>query len=924
MNAVNTGIVPGAFERYAALERNFSSFYPNLLSTFQNLVRDLGGPVSLDAASVDQLGALVVGTRSLLPDSSAIFQALQHGELASFTRILCALHAASPAHASRFLAWYRQTGGQTPAAVVAVSGGGQTPQLARPISGGGLTPPLAGSVFAGGLTPLEPSFLAYAGSAAARRDAKARLFGWCFCGLEMADGLAMLEGFRLFGEQSPGQIDELAHSLEQHFARRSLAELKTWLWRGFALVKSGRSEDASAFLSLRTRDSRAFLGLHGSLLREEREVLRIYSTSRAGRELNIVSLEISAYQASCSYTDGQSLFLPAEISCFADNELNRQAYPAMAALLAGLVQSGTYGFDLTRSELRFSISQRYGGMLPSLKTNLVREYGSRLKTIRERRGNILEAVFRNGRSLVVLETDIEKFCYSFPSPVFMRQLFTLLELTRVQFQLSLRYAGLKQDFERMDAALLSQVPLVPVRAQQAGGDSQNHLFQLLLRASQLLRLNAPAAITTAGVADDRTRQLIARMRPLFEALRTPAATVDQTAASAFELYNIFYDNVSLAACLSRSDSVQRWHNPLDPELEPAIVAAHSPDLFPSHPARSLKSSEDEDENNFVDLTRMNEVDKNGEEQRRDIDSQELKLYAYPEFDCDCQQYRPRHCVLRERRVLDGDEDWYQAQLAEHQQLLARMVKKFLSIQPEEVELTRRWYDGDEVHLGDAVDYAVDLLRGATGDDRIYQRKTVNTRSVGMQVLIDASSSTREEVNGRRIIDIEKSALALLGAALDRIGDSFSIAAYNSNGPTAVSFFLVKDFDERWTARVRGRLSRIGPWSANRDGCAIRHAAMRLRQLDCKTKILLILSDGIPADKDYGKSDGSALVPYALEDTRRAILEARRSGIVPFCLTIDKEAKDYIGHLYGDYSYSVLSDLSLLPQRLARLYLRLTR
>ena len=367
-----------------------------------------------------------------------------------------------------------------------------------------------------------------------------------------------------------------------------------------------------------------------------------------------------------------------------------------------------------------------------------------------------------------------------------------------------------------------------------------------------------------------------------------------------------------------------WQNPLDPVLEPAIVADQSPDLFPNHPARFQGLAADDDEAQSVDLTRLSEKEKPEAELRKAIHSKAVRLYAYPEFDCNAQHYLPRHCALQERQIEAGDGSWYESVVKQHRQVLRKIIRKFLAMQPEAVELTRRWLDGDEIHLGDAIDYAVDLLRGAAGDDRIYQRKTVNQRSVAVQILLDASSSTRESINGSTVIELEKRAMALLGAALARIGDCFSIAAYNSNGPAAVSFYVAKDFNEGWTPAVRSRLSAIEPWSANRDGCAIRHACRRLANLEQKTKLLLLLSDGMPADKDYGQSDGSAVVDYALEDTRRAILEARRAGIVPFCITIDEKAKDYIGHLYGDYSYSVLSDIELLPQRLARLYLRLTR
>ncbi len=47
------------------------------------------------------------------------------------------------------------------------------------------------------------------------------------------------------------------------------------------------------------------------------------------------------------------------------------------------------------------------------------------------------------------------------------------------------------------------------------------------------------------------------------------------------------------------------------------------------------------------------------------------------------------------------------------------------------------------------------------------------------------------------------------------------------------------------------------------------------------------------------------------------------GIAPYCITIDRSARDYIAHLYGDVHFTVIDDVSQLPERLARLYLRFT-
>jgi len=55
-------------------------------------------------------------------------------------------------------------------------------------------------------------------------------------------------------------------------------------------------------------------------------------------------------------------------------------------------------------------------------------------------------------------------------------------------------------------------------------------------------------------------------------------------------------------------------------------------------------------------------------------------------------------------------------------------------------------------------------------------------------------------------------------------------------------------------------------------------------------------------------------------TRRADLS---SGIHPFCITIDTEARDYLPHMYGAVNYAVIDEVRKLPLKVSDIYRRLT-
>ena len=53
------------------------------------------------------------------------------------------------------------------------------------------------------------------------------------------------------------------------------------------------------------------------------------------------------------------------------------------------------------------------------------------------------------------------------------------------------------------------------------------------------------------------------------------------------------------------------------------------------------------------------------------------------------------------------------------------------------------------------------------------------------------------------------------------------------------------------------------------------------------------------------------------------IEARRREIHPYCITIDKEARDYLPHMYGPAGYTVIDEVRQLPLKVSDIYRRLT-
>ena len=62
----------------------------------------------------------------------------------------------------------------------------------------------------------------------------------------------------------------------------------------------------------------------------------------------------------------------------------------------------------------------------------------------------------------------------------------------------------------------------------------------------------------------------------------------------------------------------------------------------------------------------------------------------------------------------------------------------------------------------------------------------------------------------------------------------------------------------------------------------------------------------------------------MEDTRQAVIEARRAGLLPFALSIDTAAGETLPRLFGDNGWAAVRRPGDLATRLAVLHARLTR
>jgi nitric oxide reductase NorD protein len=285
---------------------------------------------------------------------------------------------------------------------------------------------------------------------------------------------------------------------------------------------------------------------------------------------------------------------------------------------------------------------------------------------------------------------------------------------------------------------------------------------------------------------------------------------------------------------------------------------------------------------------------------------------YPEWDHGRQHYRKNWCVMREKTVTPAYDDFHRDTLAKHAGVVKHLRKKFEALRDEN-RLDKRQTQGDEIDLDALIEALADARDGREMSDRLFQRLHRAERNIAVAFLVDMSGSTKGWIN-----EAEREALVLLCEALELLGDRYAIYGFSGTTRKRCELFRIKTFDDVYDDEVKARISGIRPQEYTRMGFAIRHVSKLLNGVEAKTRVLVTLSDGRPDDY-FDVYRGV----YGIEDTRMALLEAARTSIHPFCITLDREARDYLPHMYGAARYIILDDVRQLPIKVTDIYRRIT-
>lgn len=303
---------------------------------------------------------------------------------------------------------------------------------------------------------------------------------------------------------------------------------------------------------------------------------------------------------------------------------------------------------------------------------------------------------------------------------------------------------------------------------------------------------------------------------------------------------------------------------------------------------------------------------------------------YDEWDYHIQLHRPNWSTVVERRQAKGDPQLMDDILIKHRPIASRIRHLIDALQPQGIVRRRGYEDGDELDLNAAVRAMIDIRRGAMPDPRINIRITRHVRDLAVIILLDLSESTNEPLDkvlpapekgtddGRpTILSLTREATGLLAWAIDSIGDPFAVHGFASDGRHDVQYYRFKDFDQPYDDGPKARLAGMKGGLSTRMGTALRHSGWHLAQQPAQKRLVLLVTDGEPADIDERDPQ------YLRHDAKKAVEDLAMQGIHTYCLTLDPQADQYVSRIFGNNRYSIIDNVEKLPERLPAVFAALT-
>ena len=764
-------------------------------------------------------------------------------------------------------------------------------------------------------------------------------------GIPASEQEGLFNRIEQLAEAFPTGVPPLLRSLNRAYEEAGKEKIAMWLEKGEEIAQDNPHAGV-AFFALESSTSLKVLrhASPGVDLEEVGELLRKYIHMLSGTSAGIQKTDRLLFPPplETNPTSSGELPLPARVDLFPTYEENFRLYRILAAHQAGRREFGTYDFSLAKLwPLLPDAVQKLAD--PSIRPSAGPSTELRISPSTELRTG-LEGELSGG---------LEDYFSLFSHPEIIEVLFLFIEAKRISARLSKAYRGLENDLAWIATLSLPHllppafVSLLSSLSLRSRPNVDTTVYDSVLQATEFY-LRFLSILSSARSTREGSFPALLMDKATGDALLDPEPDDNEPPGDLPELPKLE---------LNPEIDEEQGGSPLSPEELKALIEAGvdlqirqgkgedlaSQGLYISDLLGKLPSGKKDKE---VSAPAEEGSGKGAHRPERD----EALFFFYNEWDYLIADYRPRWCRLREITPTGDSGEFFNKTLSAYVHLMPTVKHEFQRIRPEMYRVIRGLEDGEDFDLNATVTAAVDIRARITPSSKLYTARRQTERDVAALFLLDMSASTDEPLEPqkqeltdddtddwlslwkkrpmstqpkpRRIIDVTKEALVIMSEALEEIGDTYAIYGFSGHGRDNVEFYHVKSFSEGLSPAVKGRIGAIEPKRSTRMGAALRHAVEKMKDLSCRVKLLVLLSDGFPQDVDYGSDRRS--ITHGLRDTMIALKETEREGILPFCLTVDKAGHDYLREMCQPSRYLVIEDIASLPSELPKIYQRYIR
>jgi nitric oxide reductase NorD protein len=205
--------------------------------------------------------------------------------------------------------------------------------------------------------------------------------------------------------------------------------------------------------------------------------------------------------------------------------------------------------------------------------------------------------------------------------------------------------------------------------------------------------------------------------------------------------------------------------------------------------------------------------------------------TYDEWDYRRNGFRKKWCSLFEKQIPLTRSSFYSSTREKYHGQIIRLRYQFEMMRTSE-RFVRRQRDGDDIDLDALIESVADKQAGLAPSDRLFVRLKRDERDIAVLFLIDMSNSTQGWVN-----EAIKESLVMLCEALEVVGDRYGIYGFSGMRRLRSEFFHIKHMNEQYDEIVKQRISSIAPREYTRMGPALRHATTILGGIDSRVSTL---------------------------------------------------------------------------------------